>query len=185
MQIKSDSVAQSPCSNDIQAMEQQQTKSHHRINLIQFNLHNYEQDEEFLADIISLNILSLPFSAVAVLGGIKGRLLVPLVYTAGDHDLRVQLQATTRTNSSSPGGQQSSNQLRISSVIPASENSGYTAEQRAVVATLYIYPDPFSNVTQIVIPCHHLVYGGTYELEVLQDDVEQSDERLKQQLDVR
>lgn len=127
---------------------------------------------------------------MAVLGGIKGRLLVPLVYTAGDQDLRVQLQATTRTNSSLSSSvgqpQPTSNQLRISSVSPAaSRNGGYVAEERAVVATLYIYPDPFSNVTQIVIPCHHLVYGGTYELEVLQDDVEQSDERLKQQLDVR
>ena len=151
-------------------------------------------------------------------GGIKGRLMVPLAYTAGDSDLRVQLQmvggltsstsssssssTTTRlpaTNASSSssslailgGGAATTtptipapNQLRISSVVPASRDNGFVA-QKTAVATLYIYPDPFSNVTQIVIPCQHLSQGGLYELEVLQDDVEQGDERLRQQLDVR
>lgn len=128
-----------------------------------------------------------------MLGGIKGRLLVPLVYTAGDNDLRVQLQASTSarptTNHSavSPPPPQIPNQLRISSVIPATTtpDKGFIAEHRVAVATVYIYPDPFSNVTQIVIPCHHLTHGGIYELEVVQEEVEQGDERLKQQLDVR
>lgn len=120
--------------------------------------------------------------------------MVPLAYTAGDNDLRVQLQTTdpisTSTtlhpanNKNSSGQASSSNQLRISTVDPASKNNGFEA-QRTVVATLYIYPDPYSNVTQIVIPCHHLSHGGIYELEVLQDELEQADERLKQQLNVR
>lgn len=115
--------------------------------------------------------------------------MVPLSYTAGDGDLRVQLQAVTSlpTNVSLSGrqdGAQTGNQLRISSVVPASKDNAFVA-QRTAVSTLNIYPDPFSNVTQIVIPCHHLSHGGIYELEVLQDGVEQADERLKQQLDVR
>lgn len=136
---------------------------------------------------------------IAVVGGLKGRLMVPLAYTAGDKDLRVQLQASSLlsgatasttarlpTNSSSgrQEGPQKGNQLRISTVLPATKDNGFSS-QRTLVATLFIYPDPFSNVTQIVIPCHHLSMGGIYELEVLQDDVEQTDERLKQQLDVR
>lgn len=120
--------------------------------------------------------------------------MVPLAYTAGDNDLRVQLQAssplstsgTTRlpTNRTSSGQATTSNQLRITTVVPPAKDNGFEA-QRTVVATLDIYPDPFSNVTQIVIPCHHLSHGAMYELEVLQDETEQTDERLRQQLDVR
>lgn len=142
-------------------------------------------------------LLALVSAENAAVSGIKGRLLVPVSFTAGDNDLRVQLHAanllttTTRrpTNgSSSSSGRQdggtASNQLRISSVVPASEDNGFVV-QKTAVASLDIYTDPFSNVTQIVIPCHHLLYGGIYELEVLQDEVSQSDERLKQPLDVR
>lgn len=117
--------------------------------------------------------------------------MVPLVYTAGDNDLRVQLQASSPISTSSstasarlPTNSSSSNQLRLSSVVPAAKDNGFVP-QRTLVAALDIYPDPISNVTQIVIPCHYLSHGGIYELEVLQDDVQQTDERLKQQLDVR
>lgn len=115
--------------------------------------------------------------------------MVPLVYTAGDNDLRVQLQASSPISSSTasarlPTNSSSSNQLRLSSVVPTAKDNGFVP-QRTLVAALDIYPDPISNVTQIVIPCHFLSHGGIYELEVLQDDVQQTDERLTQHLDVR
>lgn len=148
---------------------------------------------------------------------LRGRLMVPITYTAcSGGDLRVQLQLVADDSGSIGSG---THQIRISRLVEEREedvaaNEAATLSRRrpttaklAVVATLNIYPDPFSNVTQIVIPHRHFKGGGggLYELEVVQamtnnnssssnssndgirgwDAARPADERLKQQLDVR
>lgn len=65
---------------------------------------------------------------------------------------------------------------------------------RTTVAILDVYPDPRLNVTQITVPCLHFLYGGLYELEIVGNEIQpitaegsssNSDERLRQQMDVR
>lgn len=71
--------------------------------------------------------------------------------------------------------------------------SRYTGINRTTVAIIDVYPDPRSNITQITISCMSFLFGGTYELEIVGgNDIDDSanklddhDERLKKQLDVR
>lgn len=120
----------------------------------------------------------------------RGRLMVPLSYTAFDGDLRVQLQTSIgqQLDSQESSFKSKQNRLQISRLLP--ENGGILARKKVVVDSIDIYPDPFSNVTQILVPCQHFTHGGTYELEIVEGlgvhlNQEVADERLKQQLDVR
>lgn len=71
--------------------------------------------------------------------------------------------------------------------------SRYIGTNRTTVAILDVYPDPRLNITQITISCMNFLFGGTYELEIVGgNDVDEGantldnrDERLRQQLDVR
>lgn len=71
--------------------------------------------------------------------------------------------------------------------------SRYIGTNRTSVAILDVYPDPGLNTTQITISCMNFLFGGTYELEIVGgNDVDESanaldnrDERLRQQLDVK
>lgn len=53
-----------------------------------------------------------------------------------------------------------------------------------------VFPDPRLNITQIVVPCQYFLFGGFYELEIVENGANPTeefsrDERLRQQLDVR
>lgn len=141
----------------------------------------------------------------------KGTLLVPSIYTAGSGDLHVQLHTTNgpatssmqltsniTTNALTTNSSSQDLRLQITRLPDA-----YTTD-RITVAILDVYPDPRLNVTQITVPCHHFLYGGIYELEIVGNDIqpiiaEESsssggggggvgsslDERLRQQMDVR
>lgn len=71
--------------------------------------------------------------------------------------------------------------------------SRYTGINRTTVAIIDVFPDPRLNITQITISCLNFLFGGTYELEIVGgNDIDDSanklddhDERLRQQLDVR
>lgn len=71
--------------------------------------------------------------------------------------------------------------------------SRYTGTNRTMVAILDVYPDPRLNITQITISCLNFLFGGRYELEIVGgNDIDEGynaldnrDERLRQQLDVR
>lgn len=60
---------------------------------------------------------------------------------------------------------------------------------RTTVTMAAIYPDTRLNTTQITVSCIHFLFGGTYELEIVGNNIEgvidNFDERLRQQLDVR
>lgn len=106
----------------------------------------------------------------------RGRLLVPYTYTAFSSDLYVQLHWDNELY-------KSSHDLRLQ--LSRIENLS-----SVIISVIDIYPDPRSNVTQITIPCQYFLLGGSYELEVIGNDVNSTnndnyDERLKQQLDVR
>lgn len=107
----------------------------------------------------------------------KGSLLVPTSYTSGNGDLHVQLHSSQFIESDKP-----MQDLRLQ--VTRLEDS-----TRTIIAIVDVLPDPRLNVTQITVPCQHLLYGGQYELEIVGNDIHSTmdgqDERLRQQLDVR
>ncbi|GAB0092722.1 uncharacterized protein DMENIID0001_077530 [Sergentomyia squamirostris] len=115
----------------------------------------------------------------------RGRLLVPVAYTALEGDLRVQLQNVQLDEVT--GHRSHDHRLHITRIEDST---------RTTVGIIDIYPDPFSNVTQITVPCQYFLRGGLYEFEVVggdttpsqlnsHTDMPSSKERLRQQLDVR
>lgn len=107
----------------------------------------------------------------------KGNLLVPTSYTSGNGDLHVQLHTTQLIENQKP-----LQDLRL-------QVTRLDDTTRTTIAIVDVLPDPRLNVTQISIPCQNLLYGGQYELEIVGNEIHTSidnqDERLRQQLDVR
>ncbi|KAG4070637.1 hypothetical protein HA402_013557 [Bradysia odoriphaga] len=104
--------------------------------------------------------------------------MVPTSYTSGNGDLHVQLHSTQLIDTQKP-----MQDLRLQ--VTRLDDS-----TRTIIAIVDVLPDPRVNVTQITVPCQHLLYGGQYELEIVGNDIHSSildgqDERLRQQLDVR
>jgi len=98
-------------------------------------------------------------------------------------DLRVQLQTAITSPSYTSHYQSAVHDLRL-------QISRFDETQsRVAVGSVDVYPDPRSNVTQITVPCQNFLRGGQYELEIVGNDINSSidnhDERLQQQLDVR
>ncbi|XP_055696759.1 uncharacterized protein LOC129797908 isoform X1 [Phlebotomus papatasi] len=128
-------------------------------------------------------VIAFILSGIDMVNALKrGRLLVPVTYTALEGDLRVQLQNVQLDDL---GHKNQDHRLHITRIEDSS---------RTTVGIIDIYPDPFSNVTQITVPCQYFLRGGLYEFEVVGSDVttqksSRSDnppkERLRQQLDVR
>lgn len=71
--------------------------------------------------------------------------------------------------------------------------SQFNGTNRTTVGILDVYPDSRLNTTQITISCLNFLFGGMYELEIVGgNDIDEGantldnhDERLRQQLDVR
>lgn len=101
--------------------------------------------------------------------------MVPPSYNAFSSDLHVQLQSEIGTF-------QSSQEIRLH-VTRLDDN------KRTLVGTVDVYPDPRTNTTQITLPCQFFLRGGIHELEIIGTDlnstIDNYDERLRQQLDVR
>lgn len=141
----------------------------------------------------------------------RGNLLIPQTYSPINGDLNVQLQyfrhdTQKPTNSDFNSDESSSEEddfiLKTTSAPKQSKStdddirlqvSRYIGTNRTTVAILDVYPDPRLNTTQITISCMNFLFGGTYELEIVGgNDVDEGantldnhDERLRQQLDVR
>lgn len=140
----------------------------------------------------------------------RGNLLIPQTYSPVNGDLNVQLQyfsqakqKTSQFNSDESGAVSSEedNFMKTTSAPTKQSNdddvrlqvSRYIGTNRTTVAILDVYPDPRLNITQITISCLNFLFGGTYELEIVgSNDVDEGantldnrDERLRQQLDVR
>lgn len=101
--------------------------------------------------------------------------MVPPSYNAFSSDLHVQLQSEFGTF-------QKSQEMRLH-VTRLDDN------KRTVVGSVDVYPDPRTNTTQITLPCQFFLRGGIHELEIIGNDlnstIDNYDERLRQQLDVR
>uniref|UniRef100_A0A336L527 CSON003189 protein n=1 Tax=Culicoides sonorensis TaxID=179676 RepID=A0A336L527_CULSO len=111
-----------------------------------------------------------------VLAAQRGRLIVPVSYVAQSNDLQIQLVSYASLT-------KYDQDLRLQ--ITRMEASG-----RVTVGVLDVFPDPFLNVTQITISCQYFIRGGTYELEIVGNDINstldnRSNDRLRQYLDVR
>lgn len=141
----------------------------------------------------------------------RGNLLIPQTYTPINGDLNVQLQYFSqekrkpdRLNSDESVSLSSEEYdfMKTTAAPKHSKSSGddvrlqishFIGMNRTTVAILDIYPDPRLNTTQITISCLNFLFGGTYELEIVGgNDVDEGantldnhDERLRQQLDVR
>lgn len=132
----------------------------------------------------------------------RGILLTPQIYSPINGDLSVQLQhfrhepQTTVYTSSSDD-----DIINIKSTTAATVDVRSTINDvrlqvnringinRTIVTMAAIYPDTRLNTTQITVSCIHFLFGGTYELEIVGNNIEgvidNFDERLRQQLDVR
>lgn len=118
----------------------------------------------------------------------KGNLLIPQTYSAINGDLNIQLHyfnphIITEQSESNDDESTTFNYVRL-------QVTRFDGTNRTNVAIIDIYPDPRLNTTQITVPCQHFLYGGLYELEIVGNDISTSvidnhDERLRQQLDVR
>lgn len=144
----------------------------------------------------------------------RGNLLVPQTYSPINGDLNVQLQyfsqekqKTVKSNfnrddDSASLSSEEDDFVKTTSAPKQTKSSGddvrlqvnrFIGTNRTTVAILDVYPDPRSNTTQITISCMNFLFGGTYELEIVggndvDDDantLDNHDERLRQQLDVR
>lgn len=136
----------------------------------------------------------------------------PQTYSPINGDLNVQLHhfTQTRTSSSSSSSAKSLGNDELYEEddgyrmkTTAAPNDGMSVQNdirlqisrldginRTKVAMIDVYPDPRMNITQITISCLNFLYGGTYEMEIVGNDVDGDgidghDERLHQQLDVR
>ncbi|XP_063702642.1 uncharacterized protein LOC134832514 [Culicoides brevitarsis] len=112
----------------------------------------------------------------SVLAAQRGRLIVPVSYVAQSADLQIQLVSYGSLT-------KYDQDLRLQ--ISRMEPSG-----RITVGVIDVFPDPFLNVTQITISCQYFIRGGTYELEIVGNDINstldnRSTDRLRQYLDVR
>lgn len=108
----------------------------------------------------------------------RGRLIVPVSYVAQSNDLQIQL-----VSYGSLTKYDQDLRLQISRFEPTG---------RVTVGVIDVFPDPFLNVTQITISCQYFIRGGTYELEIVGNDINStllsnrsSNDRLRQILDVR
>lgn len=141
----------------------------------------------------------------------RGNLLIPQTYSPINGDLNVQLQyfsqdrqraAKSNFNSDESSSEEDDFSLKTTSAPKQSKStdddirlqvSRYIGTNRTTMAILDVYPDPRLNTTQITISCMNFLFGGTYELEIVGgNDVDEGantldnhDERLRQQLDVR
>lgn len=144
----------------------------------------------------------------------RGNLLTPQTYNPLNGDLNVQLQYFSQVKPKTNNDPTSSISFDVNDVgvddddftkttsapKPFATNddvrlqvSRYIGTNRTTIAIIDVYPDPRSNITQISVSCLNFLYGGTYELEIVGgNDVEVNshtldnhDERLRQQLDVR
>lgn len=142
----------------------------------------------------------------------RGNLLIPQTYSPLNGDLNVQLQyfsqqkqKTIASNSDESTLLSSEEDDFMKTTSPPSKSlqtsnddvrlqvSRYIGTNRTTVAVLDVYPDARLNTTQITISCMNFLFGGTYELEIVGgNDVDEGvntldnhDERLRQQLDVR
>lgn len=128
----------------------------------------------------------------------RGNLLTPQTYSPINGDLNIQLQYFSQHAIKSLAD----DSIQIKSTSPSSVDlptsysdvrlqvSRYDGINRTTVGIIDVYPDPRLNITQITVSCLNFLFGGTYELEIVGNDVEldgidNHDERLRQQLDVR
>ncbi|XP_058061477.1 uncharacterized protein LOC131211851 [Anopheles bellator] len=129
-----------------------------------------------------LMLLLLLQHAHSVGGLRKGKLVLPSSYTAYGDDLDIQLHAE-QTVESRVGEPRL--KLQISRFQPAAPGGPLDAVSSRT--TFDIRLDVNHNVTQIKVPCHHFLHGGTYELAVLDERRTEGtliDERLRQPLNV-
>lgn len=132
----------------------------------------------------------------------RGILLTPQIYSPMNGDLSIQLQhfshepQTTVYTSSSDVDIDNIKSTSAATVDVRStindvrlQVSRINGIKRTTVTMAAIYPDTRLNTTQITVPCIHFLFGGTYELEIVGNNIEGAtdniDERLRQQLDVR
>lgn len=141
----------------------------------------------------------------------RGNLLVPQTYSPISGDLNVQLQYFTQnvknvnpfnSDESASSSSEEENFLKTTSAPkqfkPFNDDvrlqiSQFNGTNRTMIAILDVYPDPRLNTTQITISCLNFLFGGLYELEIVGgNDIDEGanildnhDERLRQQLDVR
>lgn len=141
----------------------------------------------------------------------RGNLLVPQTYSPMNGDLNVQLQyftqqpkksATFNSDESASLSSEEDDFLKTTSAPKQSKTltddvrlqiSQFNGTNRTTVGILDVYPDSRLNTTQITISCLNFLFGGMYELEIVGgNDIDEGantldnhDERLRQQLDVR
>lgn len=142
----------------------------------------------------------------------RGNLLVPQTYSPINGDLNVQLQYFTQnvkkpitfgSDESASSSSEEDDFLKTTSAPKQSSQpfsddirlqiSHFNGTNRTTVAILDVYPDPRLNTTQITISCLNFLFGGLYEMEIVggnnvdegENTLDNHDERLRQQLDVR
>lgn len=143
----------------------------------------------------------------------RGNLLVPQTYSPINGDLNVQLQyfsqakkklgiSNFNSDESASFSSEENDFMKTTSAPKQSKTSNddirlqvsrYIGTNRTIVSILDVYPDARLNTTQITISCMNFLFGGVYELEIVGgndiDDaantLDDHDERLRQQLDVR
>lgn len=133
----------------------------------------------------------------------RGILLTPQEYSPMNGDLNIQLQhfsqksqPTVHTPTSNVDDSDVESTFDVTDDVRSTFNdvqlrvNRVDGNNQTTVTTLAVYPDTRLNTTQITIGCLHFLYGGTYELEIVEnnvkvDDIGNHDERLRQRLDVK
>lgn len=125
--------------------------------------------------------------------------MTPPSYSPVDGDLRVQLHYPNADLVPAPDDTTSQVAALYHDVrLQITRLDGFN---RTSLGYVDVYPDPRLNATQITLACQHFLMGGTYELEIIGNDLvggvadssntnnnnglSAQDERLRQQLDVR
>lgn len=125
----------------------------------------------------------------------------PQTYSPISGDLNVQLHHFSVSSTSPGNADGAGDDFRMkTTAAPGEGHQGHNdirlqvtrsdGINRSTVALVDVYPDPRMNITQIKLSCLNFLFGGTYELEIVGNDVDgdgvdSHDERLRQQLDVR
>lgn len=153
--------------------------------------------------IIIIKVIITNFISVEVSALRRGILLTPQIYSPIKGDLSIQLQHFSHeVHSTVHVSTSEDDQIIVKSTSAATVDvrstyndvrlqvSRFDGVNQTMITTIAVYPDPRLNATQITVSCQHFLFGGTYELEIIENNIETDgvnnhDERLRQQLDVR
>lgn len=146
-------------------------------------------------------VRSFTFSACASIIR-RGILMTPQTYSPINGDLNIQLQYYSEAETHSSVAHSDSDHLLTKTTASPKNDvhsellndvrlqvSRLDGLNRATITNIDVYPDPRLNITQITVSCINFLFGGLYELEIVGNEVDETvdnhDERLRQQLDVR